>query len=693
MTELSVILGLNLASIVLVLALARWLLHDAPLAAEARNVLAAMRGAVATFRTRQTRLVLMALVLSMAALASSAATFAADAGIIAQLVLGLGLGGGFALGAGRLASALGARAGRTTASALAGTSAAPLLSSLRGAAALSLGVELGVSLLTVSALLWTRAASSDELASWLPHARLLLSGCALGAVATSAIVQSSGAAVSAAAEAGLHQVEPGTTSRFRLEAQNPLMVTSAVGPELGRLSTHVHHFIALSLLCNVVALAGVPAEPGPLPFTLLAACLLIRALGLMASAIALLSVRVDDGDDPVVVLFRGQLAAGAMGALCIVGACRWLLGEGSWTYAAGIGALGLLGQVLVASAARLWLQRRAAPLRAIRDAALGGSAVAGGYGAGLGGLLAAVVLVGPLVVLALALLLALGGEFENPFAAFALCLAGFVATLPFSLALSTTDPVIESGCGLASLGPGGGAPQALSRLSALDFVAAAARAMGDLHTTAVWVVVAAGLSLSSLGRLSGNLAVAASGTVLGVGFVLSVIGLSVLHAARTVRSSNLEAQRQLRSATGHDAAGRVAVPATFSPSYREALHGSLDVALAGITLPASALLALPTAVFALASRWLGAEQLHTAVGWFLAGALGVALSLGAVALAASVLLSGARRHSRAGNPALQLALNDADQVAHATGMQLAFASRLALAGATATGFVLIAVVS
>jgi hypothetical protein len=37
-------------------------------------------------------------------------------------------------------------------------------------------------------------------------------------------------------------------------------------------------------------------------------------------------------------------------------------------------------------------------------------------------------------------------------------------------------------------------------------------------------------------------------------------------------------------------------------------------------------------------------------------------------------------------------LNDADQLTTATGQQLAFASRLALAGATATGFVLVAIV-
>jgi hypothetical protein len=42
---------------------------------------------------------------------------------------------------------------------------------------------------------------------------------------------------------------------------------------------------------------------------------------------------------------------------------------------------------------------------------------------------------------------------------------------------------------------------------------------------------------------------------------------------------------------------------------------------------------------------------------------------------------------------VQLALNEVDQLAHATGLQLALASRLALAGATATGFVLVAVVS
>jgi hypothetical protein len=156
------------------------------------------------------------------------------------------------------------------------------LASLRGAAALTLGLELAVSLLTVSALLWTHVSNASDLAQWLPDARTLLAAAALGSVATSAIVHSTGSAVSGAAEAGLHELDPRTPARFRLQPQNPALVTSAVGPELGRLSIHAHDYIALSLLCNVTALSGVPSDPGGVPFPLLAVCLLIRASGLAA---------------------------------------------------------------------------------------------------------------------------------------------------------------------------------------------------------------------------------------------------------------------------------------------------------------------------------------------------------------------------------------------------------------------------
>lgn len=693
MAELSVILGLNVASGLLVVLLGRWLVQDAPLGNEARTLVAAMRGAVTAFRTQQTRRALLPLVVVMAAAASCTLLNPTHADATLELCLGLVVGGILALGCGRLATALGGRACRTTAALLSGSATAPFLSSLRGAAAAALGLEVAVSMLTVTALAWAYTNGASDGSSGVHAARVVLAGMALGSVATGAVVQASGAAVASAAEAGAHQLDPSAPVRLRLEPQNPALVTSAVGPELGRLSIYAHEYVALSLLCNVAALVG-PAHNSEFPFAVLAVCLLIRAAGLVASGIALLSVRVDDGDDPVTVLFRAQLAAAVMSALCISGACRWLLGEANWSLAATLAMLGLFGQVLVAFVSRSWLQRRAATVRWVRDAAVAGSAAAASTGVGLGVAFAGAALLVPMVAVAAALAVAAEQELgSGALGAFALCLAGFVTTLPLSRSLGAADPVIESGCGIASLEAHVGGPQGQARLSMLDFVAAALRSIGDGHTTGVWVVVGTGLSLLSLGGLAPELetTLAACGSILGAAFVLSVVALSSLHAARTFTSCGLEVRRQLRSDSGERGPASDAAQ-DRSPSYRDTLKSSLDVALSGIALPTALLLSLPLALGALGGRWLDGSELRGVVSWFLGTALCAGLTLGGGSAAWAVLVSAARRHSRAPNASLQLALNDADQLTTATGQQLAFASRLALAGATATGFVLVAIV-
>jgi hypothetical protein len=474
-------------------------------------------------------------------------------------------------------------------------------------------------------------------------------------------------------------------------------VVSAIGPELGPLASSAYDLLSLSVLCHLGPLVIVlaTAEPsGASALTLVSTCLLVRACGLLASGVALWSLRVDDPDDPVLVVFRGQLATSAMAGFATVGVCRWLWPNSSFGGAVGIGLLGVLGHGLLAFVAWAWVQRSSRALTWVREAALGSAASASSLGIGLSSLMALTVLAALMAVLGVCA--ALAGNLEVPggtLFSFALCLSGFTTSLAFSLTLSSGEPVLEGACGLASVGRDGSRPQGLSRLGTLDFVAPALGSMGHIQAIGAWSVLGVGTAFLSFRSAAWEpfSALPVVSGLIGMGFVFTLVGLSLSQVARTASAGAAETQRQLRAVSRELKAGSD-IPADFSPSYRDQLDRVCQVALSGTYAPAAACVSLPLVVAIISAEWLDAPQLNLSIAWFLAATLVMALSLGALGTLVAFVLKGAHRHSRASNTAHQLALNGADLFAHLTGSPLALASRLALAGATTTGFVLVGVV-
>lgn len=698
MTELSLILGLNLLALLFVAALTRWVFaHDVE-PAEARGLVTAMRGAVASFRLRQLKWSLVVLVVLAVAAASVAYHFSDLPLATAYLVGGIFLGGSLSMALGQLALTCGMRCAAATATALRGPSSSVLILALRGAALVALSVEIWVGLVVALALLLLVMLHGNDVASWLPTARVLFAGVGLGCLGPSVVVHLSGASLANAGETGLVLLDPSTQSRFRLEPRNPSMVTSAVGPQLGPLLGRAQDISNLSLLCHLVvvaaSLSAVEHGGGTWIFGLLATPMLIRACGAIGSAIAISSVRADDGDEPVEVLFRGQLAAAALGAAGIVGSCRWLLGDGTWAIAVSIGLLALLGHTAVTLLAKLWAERRSRFLNAVREAATVSSEAAHGLGLASAGLLCGLSLL--LVVATMSAGLFVASHFEMPESpAIALALSAFFSTISFSLAIGSTGPVIETACGLCSLGPDGAKPQALSRLSSLDFLAAAGGSMAQAQFAAGSTLLGGSIALVllpgiALDGVSAFVPVIAA--FFGAMFVIALASLALRHAADVNVASSQESARQLRS-FGRDGKGSWNVPPEFSPSYKDQLQRVTDRAMSNLVPSLLVCLVLPLALGTFTRHWFGSETLIVGVAWFLAvcGLTGGAFA--SIAAAAAGLVSAARRHSRASNSQHQSSLNRADLFAHTVGSVVAASSRLAVAGAAATGLVLVAVVT
>lgn len=698
MTELSLILGLDLLMVLLVGALVRWVFAHDNEPNEAQRLVVAIKGALSALRARQGRrsaLAVAALTLTSAAIAQ----VTGDAPYrVALIAVGVLVGAGLTTLLSQLTLSLGVRTATATAAALRQSSSSAVLTlALRGGALIGLAVEACVSMVAAVLTLGVMLTQNGPTAEMLKSAQMAFSGLALGSVGAAVVSHLSGSAVAGAGAFGLHQLNEGTQTRFQLEPRNPAMVVSAVGPHLGPALTRAQDIVSLSVLSHITAtvatLIALEDLQGLAIVPLLALPILVRSCGLLASAFALLSMRAEDSEESVNLLFRGQLAACVLSAAGMAGTCAWLTGDRVWLAAVSMGLLGLLGQLLLTLTARLYSERRSRLLRTVREAANTSSESAGTLGLATAGILTALGIVALAVLLAVPC--ALGGPAALPGGrgvALAMTVAGFLSTLTFSVALANLEPIVESACSLASLSAEGLRPQAQARLSSLDFIAATSGSLAQAHLTGGSLLVAGALAAAivdsaAVGSAS-NLAVALVSTFAGCAFVLLTASLALRQTAHTIATANRETQRQLRG-LARDSRGAISLPKDFSPSYRDQLDVVSDGAVRQLLLPVLSCLCLPLGLGALTLQWLGADQLRVAVVCFLVVGGVTAFAAAGVCGAANGLIASARRHSRAASTTQQTFLNRADLFAHALGVSIAPAARLAIAGATAAGLVLV----
>jgi K(+)-stimulated pyrophosphate-energized sodium pump len=701
-TELSLILTLDFIVVLASLGLVRWVFAHDTEPSEARGLLTALRGAVSSFRLRQGKRGLLLVAAAAWLTIAVGSWLGASHSVIVYAGSGVVLGALLNVVVGQLALGFGARSAAATATVLRVPSSSAAVLALRGGALIALAIEVSVSLLSTVVLAATLLATGQDLASGLPNARAMLAGVAFGSVAAVVVAHWSGSAVASAGEFGLHQLRGTAPNRFPLEPQNPALVVSACGPHLGTLLARAHDATCLSVLAHGISLSaalttiaeGSAGTASSLLLALVALPLLVRTAGLLASAVAVLSLRADDSDDPVVLLSRGQLAAAVMTAAGMAGACRWLLGAGAWVSAFGIGLLGLLLQLAVALGARLLVERRSPGLSQLRESANASAETTSGLGFGISGIFTALSLLGVTIVIAIALALGgtwpAGGGFVG---AASLALAGFLSTLTFSLALGLLEPVVESACGLASLGSEGQRPQTQARLSALDFAGVACGSLAQSHISgaSVLLTVAAALVVWAEPLVSHGLSMPLllTATLVGVGLVIVLCALAVRHSAKTVLNSQQETARQLRG-LHKDERGLPQVPNDFSPSYKDQLTRVTDGALSGLLTPALLTLVVPLLLGAGVQRFFDTAQLQGTLVFFLVAQGVTGFMFASVSGAALGLLGAARRHSRAAHSAQQYSLNRADLFAHALGSSVGPAARLAVAAATAAGMMLVA---
>ena len=350
---------------------------------ELERLLAAVRRACADFLWRETKLLALLLAVVGAALASAWAIWSTitplDGAVsLAWSAAALCLGAAASIGVAQLAQWAARRATASSLEALRHHPDAAVVASFRGAAVGALAADATSLMLTLglfaSHYLYLTWFGQLEAGGAVFEASRSLPAAALGALSAAVVFQVGGSGFQTAAGVA------GTTARARYPhiardgEQNPALVAELVGDYVGGVVWRSTDSFSSLLLANtgLVVVAGVVcranAVVGVGALALVGFPLLVRASGLLATAIALASFRF--ASLPLTSLFAaGGTSHALMLATGLFGAALWLLGAPLYLFYFGAGTLGILASVLSTS---LFLvgARRGALATADRDAGL-----------------------------------------------------------------------------------------------------------------------------------------------------------------------------------------------------------------------------------------------------------------------------------------------------------------------------------
>lgn len=611
MTELVLILGINLAGLTFATLVARWMLvREAP-SVEVRRLVNAVERATrsflaACFRQVAASVALVALVLAGLHVYVWRSGTSETMRYVVWSLLGLAVGALLTCMIGHVVVALSRRASMNCLSSLRAGMDRTLGIAVRAGGAAALISEcagvLGACLL-FGLLRALTATDAVPIASSLAY---VLGGYALGAALAALVLQRSGAVYHSASEVGGELAGERDADLGACNPQNPAAVAKLVGDHVGQVASRAVDLFVCSAVANTAVLltgAHVFSEQvaaGSLGLLMLP--LLVKSFGVVASAFGVMVVRTEESAEPAHGVWRGHATTLVICIGALLGSTLWLLGKSTWAPFFVSGVLGLLVSAAAAYLGARNVQRRRAPMRTLLEAIkLGDSGVlAEGVALGLGAaLIPSLAAFGALVVSSE---LGRASEIEGGATlAVSLALMTMLGAGPFMLAVNIVGPIAEGARGLGTLAPPAGNDDELERRSQRLVELGTST---DSFAQSFWTLVggiAALFTASSLLAPQGSSASAAPTAVapsasdalaskvneaalpldlthpvvaysglLGAVLVLAYAG-GVLHAAsRSLRNVVSEVERQLRAFPKER--GKFQIPADYIPSYRACIE-------------------------------------------------------------------------------------------------------------------------
>src|SRR5688572_11454535 len=363
MTELGLILGINLAGLAFAGLLIRWLSARDVGNAELRRVSGALQRAAESFLWRECRLIAIGTI-GLVLVLFAAYGWRRPSGQALEpafwSVLGVVLGAASTCAVAHFGARLAAGASVRLLTA-ARTSLDQALSVLvRAGGATGLLAE-AVSVLGVSslfALLYSMkggfALGAEQAGQLALRSAALLPGYAVGAVAAALVIQRAGATYHVSSDVAADWAGERDAGLEHDDARNPALVSDLVGDHVGMAVTRTTDLFVSATLGNVAGViiaAGVYEAnrdqlSGALAVVLLP--VVVRAFGLIASAFGIMVVRTsEDTASPAAALWRGHVTTVVVALGGLAGAVYWLLGERQFLSFVPGAAIGLLATTAV----------------------------------------------------------------------------------------------------------------------------------------------------------------------------------------------------------------------------------------------------------------------------------------------------------------------------------------------------------
>jgi len=196
-----------------------------------------------------------------------------------------------------------------------------------------------------------------------------------------------------------------------------------------------------------VAIYAVTRNPGWILFPLV-----VRALGILASGIGLLTVRAREGEDPMKALNRGYWVACALSVVFLGLATHQLLGPDVWHYFFGAGVIGILTSVAFVFITMYYTSGTWRPVQEIARASLTGPAtnIIAGTAVGFECTFSTAVTVGAALLASYGLGVASQVPHGGIFAT-AVATMGMLMTTAYILAMDTFGPITDNAGGIVEM--------------------------------------------------------------------------------------------------------------------------------------------------------------------------------------------------------------------------------------------------
>jgi K(+)-stimulated pyrophosphate-energized sodium pump len=382
-------------------------------------------------------------------------------------------------------------------------------------------------------------------------------------------------------EAGIPEDDP----------RNPAVVADLVGDNVGDCAGRGADLFESTAAENIGAMIlGVALYPA-FGIAGILFPLVVRAFGLIASILGVLSVRVRNNEDPMKALNRGYYVAGILAVVALYFTTKAMLGEHFLNFFFA----GIIG--IVMSAAFVWITQyyteyRYRPVRSIAQASETGPAtnIIAGLAVGLENVAAPILVISGALWGSFTLGEHTGIEHGGLYAT-AVATMGMLATAAYILAMDTFGPITDNAGGIAEMSHASEETRAIT--DRLDSVGNTTKALTKGYAVgsaalAAFLLFSAYLEEAHITVVDLAKVPVFIGAMIGATLVFLFSALAIQAVGRTAQYIINEVRRQFREHPG-------IMAGTEKPDYAKAVDITTRGALKNMVLPGVIAIVVPTA--------------------------------------------------------------------------------------------------